>query len=258
MKDKLELNYLAIKLRKELNEDEYSYLDIFEIVKKIDYLTIVLYPFSSHISGMCIKQDKANIIAINSKVSYGRQRFSLAHELYHLYYDKGTGTTISNINYEEGNETEQEANIFASYFLAPYNSLKYKLDNLNNIINAENLIKIENYYGFSHKGLLTRLFSENVITKEDYNRFLNIDLNKLCNKYGYVNSLYLPNDENNQFYTYGYYIIQSNKLKEMNRISNAKYNELMLDANRSDLIFSNRNKDAVNDWYIFLWYRLFI
>lgn len=40
---------------------------------------------SKNVSGICYKS--VRLIAINSSLSYGRVRFTLAHELYHLYYD---------------------------------------------------------------------------------------------------------------------------------------------------------------------------
>ena len=41
---------------------------------------------SENISGLCIKEGKNKIIAINSNSSKGRQRFTIAHELCHYYY----------------------------------------------------------------------------------------------------------------------------------------------------------------------------
>ena len=258
MRTKLELNYLAIKLRNLLKEDEYSYIDLFAAAKQIQYLTIVLYPFSEHISGMCIKQKDANLIAINSNMSYGRQRFSLAHELYHLFYDEKDGTTITNMNYDENSLTEKEANIFASCLIAPYNSLRDKLEEYNYKINEDVLIKLEQYFGFSHMGLLTRLLSESLITKEEYDKYSNINLTKSCYSLGYDNKLYLSNNENELYGTFGYYLIQANKLKEKGKISDIKYHELLLDAYRSDLVYSNKSKEVINDWYLLFWYRLSI
>lgn len=72
-----------------------------------------------HISGMCIKNDGNPVIAINSAMSVGRQRFSMAHELYHLYYDENKQSTVCAIKIGTGNDTEKAADQFASYFLMP-------------------------------------------------------------------------------------------------------------------------------------------
>ena len=79
-------------------------------------LTLVFYPFKEDISGICIRT--ANLIAINSKSTLGRQAFSIAHELYHYFYD-GDKTTISYIDDYNCTKVEKEANTFASYLLMP-------------------------------------------------------------------------------------------------------------------------------------------
>lgn len=41
-------------------------------------------------------------------MSVGRQRFSLAHELYHLYFDNFTVNAVSPIMIGSGNENEKK------------------------------------------------------------------------------------------------------------------------------------------------------
>lgn len=92
LKDKLELNSNAIYLRRKLfNEDVFSPIDIFALINDLQDFTLIFYPMSDRISGMCVKKKQSNIIGINSTLSYGRQRFTAAHELYHLSgADSGT------------------------------------------------------------------------------------------------------------------------------------------------------------------------
>lgn len=45
--------------------------------------------------------------------------FSLAHELYHLFFDKDQLSTICSSKIAGENENEKKADKFASYFLAP-------------------------------------------------------------------------------------------------------------------------------------------
>ena len=75
MRTHQELNSLALKTRRMWNEDGYSPIDIFAIVNgwKDMKITIVKYPMSSRISGMCIKEKDDIVICINSATSYGRQ-----------------------------------------------------------------------------------------------------------------------------------------------------------------------------------------
>ena len=87
MIDKMELSIKASQIRKKLGEDESSPIDIFALSQTIDSLTLMFYPLGNNISGACFKNSNSSIIAINSDMSLGRQRFSLAHELYHLFFD---------------------------------------------------------------------------------------------------------------------------------------------------------------------------
>ena len=106
MRDKIKLNSLAVELRRDWDLNPYSPIDLFSIVlSKLPDLTILFYPMSDNTSGMCIKNiDGINVnelkemgdskvksskdmfICINSNMSKGRQRFTLAHELYNLLF----------------------------------------------------------------------------------------------------------------------------------------------------------------------------
>ena len=86
MKDRIDINSDAVSLRRELGEDVYSPIDIFSLLGSADDLTVVFYPMSERISGACIRDNGNKIIVINSSLSYGRQRFTAAHELCHLYF----------------------------------------------------------------------------------------------------------------------------------------------------------------------------
>ena len=107
MVDKLDLSTKAQELRELLGEDANSPVDIFSLVSQIEGLTLVFYPLGKNISGMCVKDKEIKLIAINSTMSYGRQRFSLAHELYHLYYDDASGFNVCSTNFDPRSENEK-------------------------------------------------------------------------------------------------------------------------------------------------------
>ena len=100
MKTSQELNSLALKTRRMWNEDAYSPIDIFAIVNgwKEKKITIIKYPMSDRISGMCTKENHDIIICINSNTSYGRQRFTLAHELYHVLYEENMKRVVCDMS----------------------------------------------------------------------------------------------------------------------------------------------------------------
>ena len=70
-------------------------------------ITIVRYPLSERISGMCTRIGEDIVICINSKSSYDRQKFTLAHELYHILYENKMDRVICGMSFG-GNKLDSE------------------------------------------------------------------------------------------------------------------------------------------------------
>ncbi|MDF9410013.1 MAG: hypothetical protein A4E52_00910 [Pelotomaculum sp. PtaB.Bin013] len=241
MKEKIELNSEAVMLRKRLGEDAMSPLDIFAILGRLDNFTLIFYPFSERISGMCIKSADDMVMAINSTLSYGRQRYSAAHELYHLFIQDGFVSTVCEQNIEADKpETEKEADAFASYFLAPYDALKsFITDVLKKkpmTLAAEDVVKIEQYFQMSRQATLFRLINDGYISRE-FAETMKSNVIKSALRLGYDASLYLPLPENKRYMTTGDYIKLAEELKEKDIISDGKYEELLMDAFRPDIVY---------------------
>ena len=88
MVEKITINENAITIRERFGVDEKSPVDIFGLMENQDELTTVFLPMSDGISGLCIRAGSNQIIAINSRLSKGRQQFTAAHELCHLFFHK--------------------------------------------------------------------------------------------------------------------------------------------------------------------------
>lgn len=250
MLEKIQINSNAINLRKKLKEDPYSPIDIFSLVNSLDNLTIVFYPMSSRISGMCMKVDNDNIVAINSNSTYGRQRFTMAHELCHLYFHEDIKNSICLQEVNNNQDREEEADIFASYFLAPHEALQnFIIETLNktkDTLNIDDVVKIEQHFGFSRKAILKRLILDGYI---DESKTLTMKYNiiKSASKLGYDSILYRPNPENKKYLTIGNYIKIAENLNELEAISNSKYEELLLDAYRADIVFGLDEEEEMYD-----------
>ena len=245
--NQLEINAKAVELRKRFGEDENSYIDIFSMANQIADLTLVFYPMGEHISGICIKNECANLIAINSLMSYGRQRYSLAHELYHLFFDDSEGVSISAKSFDFYSENEMIADCFASYFLAPYNALRSLVQRKgSDILVMRDIIALEQTFGMSHKAMLRRLVSDGFIEKTFADTLPSNPLS-CAKQYGYDDKLYLPTDEKKQKSTYGNYIVQAEELKDREIISNGKYEELLIDAFRYDIVYGEDDIGGIID-----------
>ena len=235
MLDKLELSTKAQELREQLGEDANSPIDVFSLANQIEGLSLVFYPLGTNISGMCLRDDKIRLIAINSTMSYGRQRYSLAHELYHLYYDDPSGFNICSKKLDPKSDNEKNADQFASYFIAPYKALRNRITHGFPVSMAD-VIALEQYYGMSHMAMLWRLVSEHYLTTDELE-----DLSKgvmsIARNLGYDDKLYKPLPLDSQKRTYGFYLKQIEQLREKDLVSPGKIDELLIDAFREDIAF---------------------
>jgi len=240
--DKLDLCTKALALRKELGEDTTSPIDIFSLAHTITKLTLVFYPMGDHISGMCIKNDSNPVIAINSSMSVGRQRFSMAHELYHLYYDENKQSTVCAIKIGTGNDTEKAADQFASYFLMPPVALAEAIKKIHGMstdnLGIKEIVKLEQYFRVSRQALLCRLIEDNKLTPQQAEQFRQGIIRSAVNL-GYDDSLYKPLPEDKRYKTYGYYIQQADELLQKGLVSTGKYEQLLLTAFRPDLVYGD-------------------
>ncbi len=240
MIDKLDINTKSQSLRRELGEDLESSIDIFSLAHTIPKLTLVYYPMGERISGMCIKNDGYPVIAINSAMSIGRQRFSLAHELYHLYFDDSEHSVVCAKKIGVGNDIEKSADQFASYFLMPSVALesfikKFKSDSVEKI-GIKEIVMLEQYFGVSRQTLLYRLVGDHKLLLEDAEKFREGVIISAVNL-GYDYALYKPLPENKQYKTYGHYIEKAEELYEKDLVSTGKYEQLLLTAFRADLVY---------------------
>lgn len=245
MIDRLEIFQQAIAARKKLGESDASPIDVFAVVQNIEHLSLVLYPMGDNISGMCVKIGKDAIIAINSSMSVGRQNFSIAHELYHYYYDNNQSSTICKKAIGSGNETEQKADQFASFFLMPLGEEVIPKDG--EPISFEKVIQLEQYYRVSHQAMLYRLLNEKYIDQRQFEKYRQ-NVTRTAATLGFDTSLYKPSRFEKERRTYGYYIKQAQELLDNGIISDGKYDQLLLEAFRPDLVYGDEiEEEDLND-----------
>lgn len=241
---KSELSYQANELRKRFGEDLSSPIDVFAILQSQENLTLVFYPFSDRISGMCVRaRSGEQLIAINSTRTLGRQRFTAAHELYHLFVqDQITTVICGNEIGSSRDEEEKNADCFASYFLAPNDALrsfieKNLLKGARRPMVVEDVVRIEQHFRMSRQATLYRLVGDGWITLDFANK-LKVDIARSARNLGFSDDLYFPTPENRQYFSSGSYIGLAERLMGSEVISNGKYEELLLDAYRADIVYN--------------------
>ena len=258
MRDKIKLNSFAVELRRDWDLNPYSPIDLFSIVlSKLPDLTILFYPMSDNTSGMCIKNingidldefkeydssdnDKTSndmFICINSNMSKGRQRFTLAHELYHLLFEEDKRDIIICETLND-DDSEIEANIFASYLIMTYEGLeRYAKTNGLTKWTLEEIIRAEQYFQISHHAMLFRLREHEFISYEECMKLRSVQIGYNARINGFSDSLYTPSNESKRYFSLGKYIRLVEKAFNDNKISSGKRDELLLDAFRSDLTY---------------------
>ena len=236
--DKLELNTLALNCRKWLGVTIDGAIDIESCLRRIDGLTFVKVPMADNVSGMCLKNGNIICIAVNTNNDIGRQHFTMAHELYHLYCDN-FGKSIICTSDNEKDMNEIRADFFASYFLAPDSSFREEVKKIfskGNFSTIENVIYLSQLFSMSYKAVLKRLLKDGTITEELYSELKNTDITDIVLENGYSTKLYSRSEERD---ITGYYLKQVSNLFKSNKISNGKYEELLLDAGKYDIVFGD-------------------
>ena len=250
MKDRQYLNSLALQTRKLWNEDGYSPIDIFSYVNgwKDKKITIIKYPMTSKISGMCTREAEDIVICINSATSYGRQRFTLAHELYHILYEKELSQVIcETMMSDEKSDSEKEADQFASYLLMPYDALFQYAANVDEWT-IEKVIDAEQFFQVSHQAMLYRLRSEDFISDNTYEQFKSVSVSSVAARMGYGTELYTPTSKEKQYFTTGEYIRKVEMMSESDYISQGKRDEFLMDAYRADIVYNyDGEEEKLND-----------
>jgi Zn-dependent peptidase ImmA (M78 family) len=238
----IDLSNKAASVRKRLGAEANSPIDIFSLIQNIEKMTLVLYPLGEHISGICIRNEHSSLIAVNSSMSEGRQRFSLAHELYHYYFDKENRSIICKKIIDSKDPKEQEADRFASFLLMPQTALHETIEAIfkgkERDLTFQEIVRIEQKYKVSRHALLYRLQKDKVLPPSKA-KGLQHNVIQSAAVLGYDISLYKPSAVSEQKMTYGYYIKKAEELLTSKKISTGKYEELLIDAFRDDIVYGN-------------------
>ena len=232
-----EINELANKCRRKWNIHDNSPIDIISLaLNKINNLTISFLRFDGNFSGSsCIVSNQV-LIFINAAHPLGRQRFTLAHEIYHLMAEKDY-TDISSLTDEE---IESNADNFASCLLLPHSGLESYEEEFNiKKWTLEDIIKAEQYYQLSHKAFLYRLNMLGKITDEECLNYLQ-QKKKNATKLGFTSQLY-ESYTNYEELVIGNYIRLLELSYDNALISEEKLNELLLDRANPYLISKHKN-----------------
>lgn len=188
-------------------------------------ITTMYRPLSENSYGISCKSKSGRMfMMVNSNSTRGRQHFTIAHELYHLFYDE---SPVPHMCRETISEVERNANLFASALLLPREGLLSMLspkEVSNRGIDLSTILKMEQLFEVSRINLLVRLKECNLISKAQFEEIKSIPVKKSAMEYGYDLSLYNPGNEGVVISDFGE---KARILFERGKISEGHYIELL-------------------------------
>lgn len=212
------------------------------LLKKLNIIT-VFRPLSRGFSGMAIKLEDGNItnrlILVNNSQTLGKQHFTIAHELYHLYVQQNFDyMTCKTGNFDKKSGEEYNADVFASILLLPENGVKALIpdeETPKDKISLQTILRIEQYFSCSRSALLYRLKELDIITGKSYDKFC-VDVKKGAILNGYSLQLYEKGNDNLVLGNYGEL---ANELYQKNKISESHFFTLLMDLGMNEKELEN-------------------
>lgn len=180
--------------------------DIFDILSEASFL--IRKPLKlDELSGFSTFFQNHFIVYLNSSYTLGHERFTAAHELYHIVYNadilKKEKLLLKEEQYKEDDE---KANVFAAEFLMPEDYVKeifYKIINVDDDnLEPKHVVRMHNYFKVSYKAMLKRLIQLRLCAVDNYDKLVDVcslankeKLQILTRKEGYDIDLIVPSNK---------------------------------------------------------------
>ena len=186
----------ANELRRRIALGDTAPVDTRKALQQLGVLCVFM-PMQETFSGMCLKHKENRFMLLNSKVALGRQHFTIAHELYHLFIQEEFSSQIC--PQSSSDPVEKQADCFATFFLMPRNGvieefkklgMKYTAD-----VNIAHVLYLQQYFGVSFQSMIYRLNNLTLISDKQKETFLLYQPTAVAREYGYSTSLYTPTNE---------------------------------------------------------------
>lgn len=197
------------------------------LLLKLNVLTM-FRPLSENFSGMCLKDNSSHrFMLINSNQARGRQHFTIAHELYHLFIEEHPTPHKCNPGCGSKNPVEQCADMFASVLLMPEAGLCQLIPEAElkaKRTSIATLLRLEHYFSVSRMALLFRLQNLGLIAEQTRRELAQVGVKYSARCFGYDTSLY---EAGNEGLIIGDYGEKAHSLFEQGKISEGHYIELL-------------------------------
>lgn len=258
---KKDLNLPSEQLRLEIKDiaDEVRYkfikkgiIDIFDVLE--NEVFFIRKPLKTkEVSGFSTYFEGEFIVMLNSSFTLGHERYTGAHELYHIICNQDILKKEKLIEDNKYQEEEKRADVFAAEFLMPEDYVKelfYKLVDIEpNKVEPRHVVRLNNELKVSYKSMLKRLVQLNLCSIDLYDELASygacenkVKLQEITMKEGYDISLITPS---NKSYISKEYIEISRRNYEDKKISYTKITEILglINKNTKDYGYEPNNKE---------------
>lgn len=218
---------LAAKFRVEIGFSLIEPVSVKTVLRKKNILSL-FRPLSEKSYGLSLKSKTGDcFMLVNSNTTRGRQHFTIAHELFHLYYDENPTPHICTDEAKISVIAEKNADLFASSLLMPREGILQIVsaeESINRAVMLSTVIKLEQFFSVSRQSLLFRLKAIGLLTEASLQGLLKIPVVESAKQYGYDTSLYNKGNENLVIGDFG---VKARKLYDSGKISEGHYLELI-------------------------------
>lgn len=220
----MESELLAQKFRLQLGLSMTEPISVKTILRKLGILTMYR-PLSDGSYGISAKSESGRMfMMVNCNSTRGRQHFTVAHELYHLFYDD---KPVPHMCGGSATGVEKDANLFASALLMPREGLLTMISDeevRTRKVKLATVLRMEQYFGVSRITLLLRLKDVGLISEALLTELKLVPVKESAKQYGYDLSLY---ESGNAGVVIGDFGEKARLLFESGRISEGHYYELL-------------------------------
>ena len=213
------------KFRQSIGVSDTEAVNLNSLLLKYNVLAIYR-PLSERFCGMSLRSGDKRFMLINSNNPIGRQHFTIAHELYHLFIEDNPQPHICWLNGTK-DDSEKYADYFAQIFLMPSNGVRQLIPDdelLNGTISVATVLKIEHYFSVSHQAAVNRLSDLKFLSRDQRIYLLSLSVQKTAREFGYNTSLYVSGNEGLVIGDFGE---KAKNLFDAEKISTGHYIELM-------------------------------
>lgn len=216
---------LAVRFRNMLHLPQDTPIVVKEVLEQLNILTM-FRSLSEDSFGMSIKtKDGLRFMLVSSNSTIGRQHFTIAHELYHLFYDENPTPHMCGVDGKS--PLEQSADMFASNLLLPRVGLLSMLPESfseTKQVDIATIVKMVQKFQVSRQALLYRLKRLSIINEAQLQTLLSAPIKDMAMRRGFDTSVY---EKCNDGLIIGDYKSLATDIFEKGLISEGHYNELL-------------------------------